>query len=64
MSVGKVTTQINDDMEVTQLQAPMKHKHSDPITLNVNVNICTPAQTVVPAASYATVVAPPFLVQL
>merc|ERR1711888_319398 len=40
VSVGKITTQHNDDMEVTQLQAPMKLEQSDPITLNVNVNNC------------------------
>merc|ERR1711888_112450 len=59
VSVGKITTQLNDDMEVTQLQAPMKLERSDPITLNVNVNICTPTQTVVPAVSSTTVVDPP-----
>merc|ERR1711888_351775 len=59
VSVGKITTQLNDDMEVTQLQAPMKLERSDPVTLNINVNICTPTQTVVPAASCTAVVEPP-----
>ena len=58
VSVGKITTHHNDDMEVTKLQAPMKPEQPGPITMNVNVNLCTPTQTVVPAISHTAVVDP------
>ena len=59
VSVGKITTQHNDDMEVTQLQAPMKLEQSNPVALSIDVNIRTSTQTVVPAIPRTTVVDPP-----
>merc|ERR1712082_28889 len=44
--------------EIIQLQAPLKPEQSGPVTLNVNVNFCTPTQTVVPAVSHTTIVDP------
>ena len=58
VSVGKITAQHNDVTEIIPLQAPLKPEQSSPVTLNVNINFCTPTQTVVPAVSHTTIVDP------
>ena len=55
VSVGKITTQHNDDMEVTKLQAPVKPEQTSPVTMNINVNICAPKQTEAAVSSTTTV---------